>query len=160
MNLEEFYNNIETPLNETGIKAIIDLYCLEGNLYNNIIDFIHNPYVLPSGKEYDEYYLYMFNTWKNKITNMSRNAFKVLREKGKVENDFIILRKYLNELEEPKSAYEVKEIMNNSETDFKLFYTDIAIDVTNHTNPIRIYLNERYINLGPSFMNKLDLFLL
>ena len=50
------------------------------------------------------------------------------------------------------------KLLYDAECKISYFFTDYAIDANNKSNPVRIYLNQNFLQLAPTQYNKLNLF--
>ena len=102
MSLERLFSEINNPLDKPDfLDKILKAY-VDDNKYR---DFYSKIVKIDSDiKEYPDmimiddrnrFYSLIFNIWKNRITSMTKQEFIDLRNRGKLGNDFVVLRNYL-----------------------------------------------------------------
>ena len=102
MSLEKVFSEITNPLDkplflDKILKAYVDDKKYT-DFYSKIVKIDSNIKQYPDKimiDDRDKFYSLIFNTWKNRITSMTKQEFIDLRNRGKLENDFVTLRNFL-----------------------------------------------------------------
>lgn len=66
-----------------------------------------------SGKDYNDFYVFVFNKWKHSITDMSDEKKFQLRYNGKLGFDFDLVQKQLNNVDDVRNIKEIEEFLRN-----------------------------------------------
>lgn len=120
MDLVELYENIENPLNdESTFMTIIEDYTkLEqglGGFYEKLTTNVEkqNPrkYLKKDG---DLFSSTMFHLWKKSILEMKKETFLELRDKGYLQDDFVLFRKYLRTVPDLSTEQEINQFFYNN----------------------------------------------
>ncbi len=137
MSLETFYNEVSNPLDnreflDTVINAYLNTTRTKG-FYGRLVKSHSNEKQYPNEfvmSDKDELYSLLFNEWKNRIVNMSKNEFDYLCRKGYLGNSFPVLRYYLKNIPDVSTYEEVDRILHSRYNDKVL---DSAMDTYRFT---------------------------
>ena len=132
MSLERLFSEITNPLDKPDfLDKILKAY-VDDNKYR---DFYSKIVKIDSDiKEYPDmimiddrnrFYSLIFNIWKNRITSMTKQEFIDLRNRGKLGNDFVVLRNYLLKVPDLYDYETIDKVLHRSYEDRTL---DDAMD--------------------------------
>ncbi len=126
--LKDIYDNIENPLNEETVKKLLEIYfetysskSTQKDFYTRLVKSnIDGKVIRILSKNNEKFYIERFNSWKNHIVNMTREQGISLRNYGKINDDFIVLREFLKKVPDVKTKKEADDIMDSNYSDSKL----------------------------------------
>lgn len=118
LSTREVYNQIQNPLDDIDIIKML----IYGYIDNYPAYFLATNCLYKENKKEDinqknEFYSLIFNTWKNNIINMNNERISYLLKQGKIEKDFLILKKYLLNIPNMSSVSEIDIFWENIEKD-------------------------------------------
>ena len=121
LSTREVYNQIQNPLDDIDIiKMLIYGYIDNYPAYFLATNCLYKENENEDIKQKNEFYSLIFNTWKNNIINMNNERISYLLKQGKIEKDFLILKKYLLNIPNMSSVSEIDIFWENIEKDVKV----------------------------------------
>ena len=128
MSLETLYNEVSNPLDnkdflDTVINAYLSTTRYKG-FYGRLVKYNANKKKYPNyynNEDKDELYSLLFNEWKHRIVNMTKQEYDYLCRKGYLNEKFPVLRNYLKTVPDVNTYEEVNNILHSR-------YNDRALD--------------------------------
>lgn len=150
MDLAQLYENIENPLNdEKTLWKILDDYSKSdqglGGFYAKLTTNVEKrnsrKYFKQDG---DLFYSTVFNLWKKSIIEMEIETFLNLRDRGYLQNDFVLFRKYLKTVPDLSTEQEVNQFFYAN----PLYSNEISKYRWNNfsEDPIFQHVSSRHVN--------------
>ena len=122
--IQLFKDSIKSPFTEIdNIKELVNIYshtmdysflrrintCVESNTYDNIRE-----------RNSKDFYLFVFNNWKNNISCISQEKVKALIDNGIVGKDFYKLQDYLKYIPDVSSKDEIEKYLNPKDREIRI----------------------------------------